>query len=284
MWTCFFTLTMILTAIVCSESESVTGSRDSLDSFIYDYTLNTISSPHPLTGKPYQVSLPDNLSDIRVSFIRLRSSSMWRNGVNHSSIEIPPKTKTRPFCTRVDLVYQNLVGDLSSFYYGVPDHTLISPVLGILPYDHSNSSNPSLDLDSAGIRVTFPSIPLRRDRRCVRFDADGTVEFSEVMNGRRESFCIGRKKGHFCIVIPSEKRNDEGRGTAIGIVAGVVAAAMLLGLGVGTAVSRRKRRRRKLEVRSEKGESLGWIWVGQSRMPIGSTIRTQPMIENNYIP
>ncbi|KAG8391904.1 hypothetical protein BUALT_Bualt01G0235500 [Buddleja alternifolia] len=265
------------------QSSAQNYTRDSLNSFLYNYSFE--KTPKPRTGKVYNVPLPLNLSGMEISVIRLRTRSLWRNGLNLSSIEIPPLILPRPFTKRVDIVYQNL-GNLSSYYYNVQNYAFIAPVIGFLAYDSTNHGLVELKTGGNGnpIFVRFPNISFHGNvtRTCVRFDTNGTLEFSNVTE---KSSCIARGQGHFSIVIPYEQKILEKKRKLkwwiIGIVAGVV-GLILLGILAYKLFKRRKMR--KMERQTERSEGLDTVWIGRSKMPSASGIRTQPVLENSYVP
>ncbi|KAH6779943.1 hypothetical protein C2S52_011180 [Perilla frutescens var. hirtella] len=266
-------------------------SRDSLNYFLHDYALGTIFRPR--TGKLYEVSPPANFSDARVSFLRLRSHSLWKNGANLSSVEIPAMALPLPFTRRVDLVYQNL-GNWSTSYYNVPSYTFVAPVIGLLAYDSNAAAGSTglqlVELDIRGdspIMVRFDNVSFHQydDVRlqCVRFASNGTLaEFTNVTGG---SSCVTRNQGHFSIVVPRvlrEKKKKAMKWWMVGIPAGVILIAVL-GIFLCCKMCR-WRTVRKMENISERSEGLNTIWIGNSRMPSASGIRTQPNLENSYIP
>ncbi|KAK4415876.1 hypothetical protein Salat_2695000 [Sesamum alatum] len=263
-------------------------SRDLLDSFVYDNVFQKL--PRPRTGKLYNVALPANFSGMEVSVVRLRARRLWKNGSNYSpSFAIPRWVLPWPFTRRVDLVYQNL-GNLSSSYYDVPNHTLVAPVIGFLAYD-PNRSSPNyglIELTLMGrdpIIVRFPNILTQEDgnvtMKCVRFDINGSLEFSNVM----KSSCLVRRQGHFSVVVPYQSnRATRKKYWMMGIAAGVVGLVLLVVIGVLAYRWIKGERIKKMERNSERSEGLDTIWVGRSRMPTASGIRTQPAIENSYLP
>ncbi|KAI3444460.1 hypothetical protein Pfo_001125 [Paulownia fortunei] len=267
-------------------SESYT--QDSLNSFLYDYAFKRM--PRPRTGKLYNVSLPVNFSSMEVSVIRLRTHSLWKNGANLSFFEIPPRTLPWPFTKRVDIVYQNL-GNWSTSYYNVQNYTFVAPVIGFLAYD-SNTSSRLIELNISGdnpIIIRFQNHSLEEDEnvrmKCVRFGTNGTLEFSNVT---AKSSCVARGQGHFSVVIPYQPKKDKKKRVLkwwmIGVPAGVVGLVLLVVLGIVAYKLFIWKKIRKLERQSERSEALDTIWVGNSRMPSASGIRTQPALENSYVP
>ncbi|XP_073039059.1 uncharacterized protein [Primulina eburnea] len=268
-------------------------SKDALNSFLHDYAVT--NSPKHHAGILYNVSLPANYSGIEVSIARIRARTLWVNGAHFSFFKIPPRVLPWPFVRRVDLVFQNL-GIWSDSYYNVPNYTFIAPVIGLLAYDSNESSRSygEIGLSIMGENpfiVRLPNVTFEENRnvtaKCVRFDRNGTLEFSNVI---AKNTCLSRVQGHFSIVIPSQiiitnKKKDEGlKWWTIGLAGGIVGLVLLLVLGVLAYKYLQKQRIRKMEIQSERSEVLDTIWIGRSRMPSASRIRTQPVLEKSYIP
>ncbi|KAG5626632.1 hypothetical protein H5410_011850 [Solanum commersonii] len=220
------------------------------------------------TGKLYDIPLPTNFSGMESSIVRLRSSSFWRKGANFSFFKIPHRVLPWPFVKRFDIIYENL-GNLSSKYYDVTNYTFVTPVVGFLAYDarrsRENYGMVELNTMENHILIHFPPNKDNKNvtMKCVRFVKNGTIEFSNVtMNNT----CMSRGQGHFAIVVPSlkpeEEEEEEENGNGNG------------GL----------KKRGNMERQSEKSEALDDVWVGNSRMPSASGIRTQPVLENSYVP
>ncbi|KAL1535949.1 hypothetical protein AAHA92_28670 [Salvia divinorum] len=275
-----------------SSSSQKNQSQDSLDSFLYNYALNSI--PKPRTGQLYEVSSPANFSGMEVSVLRLRAHSLWKNGANLSSIEIPPMAALPfPFTRRVDLVYQNL-GNWSTSYYNVPNYTLVAPVAGLLAYDSDTgpTSTMLVGLDMQGdslITVVFRSVSLHQydvtSLQCVRFAADGTLQLSNVTGGG--GTCVWRGDGHFSIVAPRNMKKGKAsrvKWWMIGIPGVAAVAVLIAGIGIFCWKMCRWRNVRKMERIAERSEGLNSTWIGSSRMPTATGIRTQPNLENSYIP
>ncbi|KAK2983872.1 hypothetical protein RJ640_003923 [Escallonia rubra] len=266
---------------------------DLLDDFVHEYAQKSLLRHR--TGTLYNVSLPGNFSGMEASTVRVRSGSFWNRGANFSFFHIPSRAMPMPFVKRVDIVYQNL-GNWSSRYYVVPNYTLVTPVVGFLIYDALNSSENgvgmvNLSVTGDPILVRFPQISLPGEernatRQCVRFDQNGTVEFSDMT---MPNLCVTRGQGHFSIVVPTtskkrKKRERLWKWWVIGFGVGVV-GLVLLGLVVVLIRKLiRVKRIAKMERQSEKSEVLDTVWIGESRMPSASGIRTQPVLENDYHP
>lgn len=263
--------------------------RDSLNSVLYDYAFKNLSKSH--TGMLYNVSLPSNMSGIEVSVLRTRTRGLWLHGANVTSFEIPPRILPWPFTRRVDIVYQNL-GNWSSFYYNVPYYKFVAPVLGLLAYDSNSSStnHPDVALNTTEdhpIIVRFHNVSHKVDGvRCVHFGTNGTVRFSNVT---ARSSCHARGLGHISVVVPYEpiialKKGSKKWILALAIALGVLALVLLVVLGVVTYKLIKHKRIQRMERESERSEALDSTWIGTSRMPAASGIRTQPVLENNYVP
>ncbi|KAL0412124.1 UNVERIFIED_CONTAM: hypothetical protein Slati_3802100 [Sesamum latifolium] len=263
--------------------------RDLLDSFVYDYACKKLHRRR--TGKLYNVVLPANFSGMEISIVRLRTRRLWKNGSNfNSSFAIPPWVLPWPFTKRVDLVYQNL-GNLSSSYYDVPNYTFVAPVIGFLVYEpnRSSASYGLIELTMVSddpIIVHFPNISTHEHgnvtMKCVRFDINGTLEFSNVT---LKSSCIARRQGHFSVVVPYQPNQAIRKNHwVMGMAAGVVGLVLLVVIGILAYRWIKGKRIKKMERNSERSEGLDTIWVGRSRMPFASGIRTQPAIENSYLP
>ncbi|WJX93314.1 hypothetical protein P8452_74854 [Trifolium repens] len=86
--------------------ENAISTRD-LDTLLQDYAFKALSSPK--TGLPYDAKLPNNLTGIKVSAMRLKSGSLRTRGVqNYKEFHIPIGVIEKPYVKRLVLVYQNL--------------------------------------------------------------------------------------------------------------------------------------------------------------------------------
>lgn len=259
--------------------------RDSLDSYVYDYAIEKMHSPR--TAKLYNITLPANFSGVEVSFVRLRARGLWKNGANHSLFTIPQGVLPFPFAMRVDLVYQNL-GNMSSAYYNVPNYTYVAPVIGLLAYDPNKTSLVELEIMGTDpIIAHFPNILVEEDgsanMKCVRFDTNGTLELS---NMTVRSSCVVRRQGHFSVVVPYRRKTDKviKWRMSVAIVGGVVGLILIFVVAIAVYKWIKGKRIKQMERQTETGEGLDSIWIGRSRMPSASGIRTQPVLENSYLP
>ncbi|KAK1283042.1 hypothetical protein QJS10_CPB21g01709 [Acorus calamus] len=202
-----FTLTLIASQPIATPSPpSITAAR-SLDAVLQDYAYRAIVPPIR-TGVVHNASLPRNITGITVSVIRLSNESLGSKGlIKLNEFEIPIELTITPYVERLALVYQNL-GNWSSFYYSLPGHTFLAPVLGLLAYDARDltaTNLPELGLVVEGkpIVVRFEGVvhSLRGgDAKCVRFGLDGLLEFKELES---KNACLTTRQGHFSIVVDS---------------------------------------------------------------------------------
>ncbi|KAL6982030.1 hypothetical protein U1Q18_023647 [Sarracenia purpurea var. burkii] len=268
---------------------------NSLDDFFRDY-VDKNTPRFPRTRILYNITVPANFTAMEVSVLRLRAMNFWHRGANISFFQIPPRILPVPFVRRFDLIYLNL-GNWSSYYYNVPNYTLVAPVVGILFY---NATNPKLGnvklnlwVNKDPILVHFPHIVLSDDdnnmtMQCVRFDPNGSVELT---NTTVPGTCIARNYGHFSIVVPSlssavvsapsKKKDRCWKWWVVGFGVGVVGLVLVW---VVICKFVKWRRIGKMQRQSERGEALGSTWVGRSKMPSATWIRTQPVLENDYAP
>ncbi|XP_058226166.1 uncharacterized protein LOC131334881 [Rhododendron vialii] len=272
---------------------------DSLDDIFRCYAFDEVSRPR--TGILYNVSLPANFSGMELSFVRLRTRKFWLNGANLSYFRIPSGNLPVPFVMRFYLVYQNL-GNWSNVYYKVPNYTFIAPVVGLVLYNASHSSPIRLDVgvNRDPILVQFPwiSFPEKKNvtLQCARFDANGSVELTEMT---LPNACVARNAGHFTIVAPPSpprlpplpppspvKRKKDGiwKLWVLGFGLGILGMIMVALLGFLTYKIVKRSRMGKMERQSERNEALETTWIGRSKMPSATGIRTQPTIENEYVP
>ncbi|KAK2354494.1 putative transmembrane protein [Trifolium repens] len=75
--------------------ENAISTRD-LDTLLQDYAFKALSSPK--TGLPYDAKLPNNLTGIKVSAMRLKSGSLRTRGVqNYKEFHIPIGVIEKPY-------------------------------------------------------------------------------------------------------------------------------------------------------------------------------------------
>lgn len=264
------------------------GSNDydleSLNKFAHDYATKFLA--HPRTGTLYSISLPANFSGIEVSVVRLRSGQFWATGKNFSFFQIPPRIMPTPYAKRIAIMYQNL-GNWSSYYFKVPGYKLVAPVVGFVAYDSSNSStigNRKVKFSTMGrpISVHFPLIDRREGKnatpKCVKFGADGSFT---LRNMNKSHVCVTEGQGHFSVVVPKTRADGRIRFSVLGFSLGFVG---LVFMGLIIAATFRRKKMRGMEKQTERGVAFDTFWIGGSKMPSASMIRTQPALENDYVP
>ncbi|KAL1198115.1 hypothetical protein V5N11_001200 [Cardamine amara subsp. amara] len=239
------------------------------------------------TGSLYAISLPSNLSDIKASVVTVRNSMFWRKGANFSGIYIPTKVKTTPYAKRIAFVYESFGNYSSSVYFRLADnYSFVSPVIGFTVYDATNTNdlkklNLSIERDNP-ILIRFDSYASSSDRRrikCIGLGDNGSLNFSNTT--RNYECATTNYNGHYALVVLNQKHKPELVRrkswwfvlTAIGVSVIVVVVIVVVVKLV------RKKRLREMERESEKSEMIGNIWIGRSRMPAATMVRTQPSLE-----
>lgn len=288
------TISVVISLFLSSIFQTCYGyDPKSLEGFVYDYTNRSLEMPN--AGTLYNVNLPDNFTGMKVSFIRLRNGRFRKKGVNLSFFYIPPMVITEPNVKRIAIIYENL-GNLSSFYYKVPNYTLVAPVVGFMAYDSPNAS--ALGNRKLILRVKEKSISIRFSDlikgtnltpKCVEFDEYGRHEIKNMSGSNY--VCFARGHGHFSLVIPSitasklpKKKEKYWKLWVIGLFGGF-SGLILLGLVVLVIIKLvKKYQLRTMENQSEKDVSFDTFWVGRSKMPSASMVRTQPSLELEYVP
>ncbi|KAK1418651.1 hypothetical protein QVD17_27796 [Tagetes erecta] len=254
-----------------------------LDDMFEEYARNSLPT-RPITGLLYNATLPSNFTGVHVSIVRLRWDSFWRKGANYSEFNMPPRIFSYPYFPRLDIVYSSL-GSQSSYYnnYNVPNYTLVAPVVGFNAYGPAGQKL-NLTLLGGPILVQFPQ---NENAKCVTFYSNGTLEMSDVT---QEDMCVVRDQGHFSIAVqvpPSNTPEEKDRGRKLwkwwvfGFGVGVVG---LLSVGCVAFMIIRMRKIGKMEKEAENNEGLETANVGQSKMPLATVVRTQPVLETDYVP
>jgi hypothetical protein len=283
--------------------ENATSTRD-LDTLLQDYAFKALSSPK--TGLPYDAKLPNNLTGIKVSAMRLKSGSLRTRGFqNYKVFHIPIGVIEKPYVKRLVLVYQNL-GNFSEKFYPLPNgFSYLTPVLGLLPYSGVNlSATKYLELDIRAcddkpISIKFSDVklvPYGFLSKCVYFDLNGSVHFDIVFNG---NVCKTVKQGHFSIVVESnnassspipvvhdgtkktkeKKKNYLNARTivALCLVGGCLLLLMLVMLLVVRVLRRMKLK--EMELESENNEALQIKHYAGTKLPVAGAIRNLPTID-----
>lgn len=289
-------ITLLTISTITAKSQGRHYDPDSLSEFFRERASESVANPR--TGTLYGVSLPSNFTGMRASFVRLRSGRFRTRGANFSSFAIPPNVIPSPFSKRLAIVYEDL-GNWSSLFYAVPNHSLVAPVIGFAVYDSSPSAGKrtiSLAVRGRPISVKFRDLAKSENdtalRKCVRFGDDGAFVIEGAARGNT---CATRRQGRFSIVVPSESESESPspakrkkrrylKWWVIGFGGGFV-GVVLIGLVV-LAISKgvKRKRLRTMERESENGVSFGTFHVGSSaKLPSALTIRTQPGIEDVYV-
>ncbi|KAK9279613.1 hypothetical protein L1049_013292 [Liquidambar formosana] len=298
--------TLCLPRLIRAQSSPGISAR-SLDALLQDYAFKAFVLPR--TGIPYDGGVPSNLTGIKVSAMRLRSGSLRTRGVHgYKEFQIPTGVAEQPYVERLVLVYHNLA-NWSSFYYPLPPgFSYLAPVLGLLAYDASNLSAtnlPELDIRASGepISINFLNVKLAPNGsspKCVNFDLHGMVEFNNVLPG---NVCSTIHQGHFSIVVQSIPTGrddgappvgggsgDGGKGKSkvwtIGApVISVFVFLLLLGLLVVWVKDHKQGRKMQgMESAAEEGDALRMTAIGDTKAPVAMRTRTQPVLENDYVP
>lgn len=317
-------LVMLFVWLMGVEAQSISGSSLSaaraLDSLLQDYAYRAFDDI-PKTGVSFEGTVPSNLTGIKIAALRLRSGSMLKRGVDaYKEFTIPLGVTESPYVERLVLVYQNL-GNWSMRYYPLSGYTYLTPVLGLLAYDASNLSAtglPELDIEATRdpISIKFSDVKSAPDGsvpKCVWIDLHGLVNFSNVTSSNA---CSTLQQGHFSIVVesiapvpspesPSLPPSPESTprptspvipssggkktGAKVGIIVGSVLGGLLLltVLSVLVVCAHRYKEKKKMyemEKAADVGEALHMTPVGETKAPAATVTRTQPMLENEYVP
>ncbi|XP_010543880.1 PREDICTED: uncharacterized protein LOC104816648 [Tarenaya hassleriana] len=264
---------------------NVTGQSTarSLDALLQDYAFRVLVRPQ--TGIPYDGTVPTNLTGIKIAAIRLRNGSFRRRGVAaFKEFSIPSGVIVKPYVQRLALVYHNLA-NFSQFYYPLSGYDYVAPVLGLLAYDATNltaTNLKELDMRASGdpIRIEFSKlrrIPQGSSARCVRFDLEGLVIFSNMVGNTCETL----QQGHFSIVVKSGDKSSPNSWIVIGSVGGALLLLGLLTLFLVWWIRRHRleMRIREMERAGETGDVLRITLVGDTKAPTAPTTRTQPILQ-----
>lgn len=297
-------------------AQSTIGSARALDVLLQEYAYKAFDRPR--TGISYDGVVPSNLTGIKISAMRLRSGSLRNRGVAaYKEFEIPTGVTETSYVERLVLVYQNL-GNWSVLFYPLTGYTYLSPVLGLLAYDAFNLSAtnlPELDIRASAdpILIHFTDVkspPLGSVARCVSFDINGSINFSNLTSS---NVCSTMEQGHFSIVVesiapspapaapisppptsggggPSPGKASHGKSNTVvwiivGSVVGGIALIGLLGLLVlWTQKFKQRKNMQQMEKAAEAGETLHMTSVGDTKAPAAMVTRTQPILESEYVP
>ncbi|XP_050382122.1 uncharacterized protein LOC126799050 [Argentina anserina] len=307
----FRSLAMLVVLIWLSRLAYISAQLASgpLDVLLQDYAFRAFV--HPKTGVPYDAQVPSNLTGIQIAALRLRSGSLYRRGVVYKEFEFPKGVDETPYAERLVLVYQNL-GNWSMAYYPLPGHSYLAPVLGLLAYDAidlSAKNLPYLDIKAGDnpIKIKFQDVKPHPDGsvvKCVTFNLDGTIDFSDVGSGNT---CSAVQQGHFSIVVefvapapspvtsitpPSpapggrgKKKSNSKTWIIVGsVLGGLALLALLAFLVLWVRKCRERKHLEEMEKAADLGEALHMTTVGDTKAPSATVTRTQPTIEHDYVP
>ncbi|XP_062081656.1 uncharacterized protein LOC133788258 [Humulus lupulus] len=289
-------------------------SARALDALLQDYAFRSLNRPR--TGVAYNAVLPVNITGVGVSAMRVRSGSLRARGVrSYGEFRIPIGVVEQPYAKRIVLVYHSL-GNWSSLFYPLPGFDYVAPVLGLLAYDGSNltaTDLPELEIRALKkpITIEFPenddiieggsgSSPY--SPKCVFFDLHGSVDFEDVLPG---NVCKMFKQGHCSVVVESEAlapapsaagQSSYGRGggkskgwtilwSLIGVLIFLGFLALLV-LRVKKYQNERskKKEKRRSELGTDRGEAVQITSFENLRAPFATGTRTQPVLEDHYVP
>ncbi|KEH18738.1 hypothetical protein MtrunA17_Chr8g0347761 [Medicago truncatula] len=283
-----FVSIMFLSSLVQS---SQTYDHESLEDLLCKQVNKDIVNPK--TGVFYNISLPSNYTGMEVRVVRLRTSSFYKRGVNSSFFNVPPHVVPQPIRKRMAILYENF-GNWSSHYFNVPNYTMVAPVFGFVAY--TSSGNSFMDNEKMNLVITqgnpilihFHHVRLHEKNDtpiCVKFSDSGNLEFN---NMTKPYVCETYGTGHYTLVVPIPKelynKRQSKRFTIwwiLGFVLGFVGLVVLILLLVTLVKAAKKTRIKKLERNSENGESFDTFWIGETKLPLAPTIRTQPVLEND---
>ncbi|KAF3782187.1 hypothetical protein EJ110_NYTH34167 [Nymphaea thermarum] len=265
----------------------------SVDAFLQDHAYKALV--HPLTGIAYNASVPSAINGVKLSVVRLRSGSLKSRGAQLFEFHLPPGVRVQPYVLRLALVYQNL-GNWSATYYRAPGYTLISPVLGMLAYNASNLAATNLSelmfmATSEPISINFATVKVPEGARakCVRFDLNGSLEYSNLSASQT---CSTFKQGHFAVVaeltpsasgLSTNPSSNVWKITVGSVIGGFVVMGGLSVCAIALLRVRKTSRLAAMERRSDQEESLRVSEIGSTRAPTAPRIRTSPVLESEYV-
>ncbi|KAL1329135.1 hypothetical protein HN51_046268 [Arachis hypogaea] len=264
----------------------ITDSLESLDDLLCKQAVNDVKGKFIKTAIVYEISIPSNLTGMKISAVRLRAVSFWNRGLNHSFLSLPPKVVAQPSMKRIAILYENL-GKWSNLYFNVSNYTMIAPILGFIAYSSSEKElldcqKIKIDTQGGNITIRFRNVsshPKNVTPLCAKIGDNGTVEFS---NMTKPYFCEAQSQGHYTLVIPSSSAKESSKlwwvlGFVIGLVVLILLALILVAIKII-----KKRKIKEMEKVSEVEEAFDTFWIGDTKLPSASMIRTQPSLENEY--
>ncbi|MED6217977.1 hypothetical protein PIB30_022733 [Stylosanthes scabra] len=270
------------------EQEFYLLGHESLDNLLCKQATNDMKGKSIKTGIIYNISIPPNMTGMEVSVVRLRAFSIWFRGLNHSFLILPPTIVAQPSMKRIAILYENL-GKWSNLYFNISNYTMIAPIVGFTAY--SSSDKELLDCEKikigtqgGNISIWFRNVsshPKNVTPLCVRVGDNGMVEFS---NMTKPYLCEAQSQGHYTLVIPtssSSAKESSKLWWVLGFVIGFVVLALLALILVAIKIIKR-RKIKEMEKVSEVEEAFDTFWIGDTKLPSATMIRTQPSLENEY--
>ncbi|CAH8314286.1 unnamed protein product [Eruca vesicaria subsp. sativa] len=276
---------------------NVTNLPHSLSQSLEDFALKTLTNQHH-SGSLYRAILPNNLSGIEVSIVRLTGKSLWNAGARFSNVLIPARSVSVPPARRVAIVYQNL-GNWSNHWYTVPGYRLITSVLGFRVLDVSDQD----DVKEISLKMKNPVEILFRELwdekmlsrvSCVSFKAQNEdKEAASVSRMILPGVCYGSSHGDYSVIEPLEKDKNKKKVVVLWrtwwwlwMVGLVLGFGLLWFLGFVCTMGLRILSRKKIQVMMEReandGEVFERRWVGGSKMPSATVTRTLPESESGF--
>ncbi|KAF7106805.1 hypothetical protein CFC21_107515 [Triticum aestivum] len=302
-------------------SAAVVVNISAVEDVVRDRAFELLHRTDKLVGVPL-TACPSacGLVEVQASALRVRSSSLWADGVNATDaaagtagFTVPPRVVPSPFARRVDVVFERFVGSNSSgaLFAVPPGYALAAPVAALLAYDVSTGNNGSravgLRALGAPVRVEFGDLssaaangtqPFNATAaRCVTFAvASGQAKAVATHAMASDTACTVTGTGHYGVAVrlqppppsptpptpqpPAAVRERWWAWMAVAGVGGVVAVGFLAATVVAAVRWSRRRRREEMDLRALAGEELGRMAVRGSRMPAAKMVRTRPELED----
>ncbi|KAF7099471.1 hypothetical protein CFC21_101099 [Triticum aestivum] len=301
-------------------SAAVIVNISSLEDVVRDRAFELLHRTDKLVGVPLTACpSPCGLVEVQASALRVRSSSLWADGVNATAADtagftVPPRVVPSPFARRVDVVFERFVGGNSSsgaLFAAPPGYALAAPVAALLAYDVSTGNNGSravgLRALGAPVRLEFGYLapaaangtpPFNATAaRCVTFAVDsGKAKAVATHAMASDTACTVTGTGHYGVAVrlqptppsltpptpqpPAAVRERWWAWMAVAGVGGVVVVGFLAATVVAAVRWSRRRRREEMDLRALAGEELGRMAVRGSRMPAAKMVRTRPELED----
>ncbi|XP_037462888.1 uncharacterized protein LOC119334416 [Triticum dicoccoides] len=302
-------------------SAAVVVNISAVEDVVRDRAFELLHRTDKLVGVPLTACpSPCGLVEVQASALRVRSSSLWDDGVNATDaaagtagFTVPPRVVPSPFARRVDVVFERFLGNSSSgaLFAAPPGYALAAPVAALLAYDVSTGNNGSravgLRALGAPVRVEFGDLahaaangttPFNATAaRCVTFAVEsGKAKAVATHAMASDTACTVTGTGHYGVAVrlqppppsptspppppPAAVRERWWAWMAVAGVGGVVVVSFLAATVVAAVRWSRRRRREEMDLRALAGEELGRMAVRGSRMPVAKMVRTRPELED----